>query len=101
MTAQQEIPNEYKVLQEGQTIASTHKVVSCTRISERVEGDSYASWVALCENTVPYSYHKWVTWIIAARPEGWSAGSGHYFRPDEWESALANYETRGGLLSQG
>ena len=77
------------------TIAG-HKVLRLNRLSERVVGDCYASWITLCETDDPNSYHKWVTWVVIARPNGFCAESGHYFRADDWEKAVGNYDKRGG-----
>lgn len=95
MTAQQEIPNEYMVLETGMEIAN-HKVLRCKRLSERVVGETYASWVALCE-AQENEYHKWVTWTVIAREDGFIAESGHYFMEiDGIEKAVGSYEKRGG-----
>ena len=89
------ISPELRLLTKGMTIAE-HKILRCNRLSERVVGDSYATWITLCEATDPTSYHKWVTWIVVARPEGFRAESGHYFTDGEYEKAFGNYESRGG-----
>jgi hypothetical protein len=94
-TTQQEVPNEYKVLEKGMTIAG-HTVLRLKRLTERVVGDTYASWIVLCETTDPKSYHKWVTWIAYANETGFHAESGHYFQADEWEMAVGSYDRRGG-----
>ena len=93
MTDQTAVPNEYKVLQPGDTVAG-HKVLRCKRISERVEGDTYASWVALCDSMGNES-HRYVTWLVYAGPDGFRAESGHYFlEDDDYESAVGDYDKR-------
>lgn len=90
-----EVAPEYRVLEKGMTIAG-HTVIRCKRLTERVVGDCYATWITLCETNDPTSYHKWVTWVVIARPDGFHAESGHYFIRDEREKAVGNYERRGG-----
>lgn len=95
MTTQQEVSNEYRVLEKGMIIAG-HKVLRCKRVSERVVGETYASWIALCEAQGD-EYHKWVTWTVIAREKGFIAESGHYFMEiDGIEKAVGSYEKRGG-----
>jgi len=94
-TESNEIPAEYRVLEKGMTVAG-HTVIRCKRLTERVVGDTYATWITLCESPDRSAYHKWVTWVVIARPEGFVAESGHYFTYDEREKAVGNYERRGG-----
>lgn len=90
----QEVSNEYRVLTPGDVV-SDHKVLRCNRLTERIEGETYASWVALCE-APEYEYHKWVTWVVVAHSSGFIAESGRYFVGGDYEKAYGDYERRGG-----
>lgn len=91
----EQVSADFRILEKGMIIAH-HKVLRCKRLSERIIGESYATWVVLCE-AQGAEYHKWVTWIVAATPSGFSAESGHYFMEiDGIEKAVGSYEKRGG-----
>lgn len=91
----EQVAPEFRIVEKGMIIAN-HKVLRCKRLSERIIGDSYATWVVLCE-AEGNEYHKWVTWIVAATPRGFNADSGHYFMEiDGIEKAVGSYEKRGG-----
>lgn len=89
------VDSEYKVLEKGMIVAD-HTVLRCKRLTERIEGDTYASWIALLETTDSESYHKYVTWIVIARPDGFIAESGRYFQAEDIERAVGDYVNRGG-----
>ncbi len=89
------VDHEYRILEKGMKI-SGHTVLRCKRLTERVVGETYASWIVLCETDDPGSYHKWVTWIAYANSTGFHAESGHYFPSSEWEQAVGSYDKRGG-----
>jgi len=84
--------NTYNVLKRGDIIGTTGGVViECERRGERVVGETYASWKALCflpDN----NYTPFVVWTVIARPEGFSAGNGEYERT--LEDALPTYQNR-------
>jgi hypothetical protein len=86
---------EFNLLAKGMSI-SDHTVLRCKRLTERVVGDTYSSWIALCQANNKGSHHKYVTWIISARPEGFLAEAGHYFLSNEIERSVGDYEARGG-----
>lgn len=91
----EQVEPEFRLLTAGMTVAG-HKVLRCKRLSERVIGDCYATWIALCE-AQGNEYHKWTTWIVIARDSGFLAESGHYFMEiDGIEKAVGSYEKRGG-----
>jgi len=90
----EQVSPEYRIVQAGMIIAN-HRVLRCKRLSERVVGENYASWVVLCQ-AEGNEYHKWVTWTVIARPDGFLAQSGHYFMEDDIEGAVRSYEKRGG-----
>ena len=90
-----DVSPEWRILSKGMEI-SGHTVLRCKQLRERIVGDTYASWIALLETTDPSSYHRYVTWVVIARPDGWLAESGNYFCSDELERAVGNYERRGG-----
>lgn len=91
----EQVDPEFRIVEKGMIIAR-HKVLRCKRVSERVIGDSYASWVVLAEAQGD-EYHKWVTWFVVARKDGFLAESGHYFMEiDGIEKAVGSYEKRGG-----
>jgi len=93
-TESNKIPAEYRVLEKGMTVAG-HTVIRCKRLTERsLVGETYATWITLCEYPDQDRHHKWVTWLVIARPEGFTAESGHYFTHDEREEAIGNYERR-------
>jgi hypothetical protein len=71
----------------------TATVIACTKRYDRVIGDTYASWVAICAKR-PDDYHPYVVWNVVARPEGWSAGNGDYCTT--LVSATEYYTERGG-----
>lgn len=90
-----QVQPEYRVLQKGDMV-NGHKVLRRERHTEYVEGSTYASWIALLENTDKRAYHRYVTWLVIAGPEGFFAESGNYFAYDEYEKAYGNYEYRTG-----
>ena len=77
----------------GDKVGDTDRIViAYTKIRDRVPGDSYASWVAICAKEG--EYHPYVVWYVIARPNGFLAETGDYcFTLDE---ALKVYKNRGG-----
>lgn len=86
---------EWRILTKGMEVAG-HTVLRCKQLRERIVGDTYASWIALLETNDSTSYHRYVTWVVIARPDGWLAESGHYFTDDDFERAVGDYDMRGG-----
>jgi hypothetical protein len=69
-------------------------VIAATQKAERVEGDSYAYWVAICHKEG--EYHPYAVWNVIARPEGFIAEQGDYcFTISE---AIEVYAQRGGEI---
>ena len=83
---------EYAVLQVGTVLPNGRTVLECTRRSERVEGNSYASWVAVCHKDG--EYHPYAVWTVVALPKGWHSEQGDY--SFTLEEALVDYHQRGG-----
>jgi len=83
---------EYAVLQVGTVLPNGRTVMECSRKSERVEGDSYASWVAVCYRDD--AYHPYAVWTVVASPIGWHSEQGDY--SFTYEEALVDYKQRGG-----
>jgi len=90
----EQVAPEFMLLTEGMSV-SNHTIIACTRQSERVIGETYASWVVLAE-TETKSFHKWVTWVVMATEKGFQAQWGHYFAEESWEEAVGRYKNRGG-----
>ena len=90
MTNQLNLDNQ---LQLGDIVGDTNRmVIALTKKTDRVPGDSYATWVAICVKEG--EYHPYVVWDVIARPEGFYAQSGDYtFALSE---ALSYYHNRGG-----
>ena len=83
--------NENKELAIGDTVAY-RTVIAETKLHERVVGDCYATWVAICHNA--NEYHKYAVWTVVARPEGWHAEQGNYCHT--FTEAVKKYVERGG-----
>jgi hypothetical protein len=83
--------HEDKQLAIGDTV-SYRTVIAETKRYERVVGDRYASWVAICYNA--NEYHKYAVWTVVARPEGWHAEQGDYCHT--FTEAVKKYMERGG-----
>jgi len=80
----------------GTAIKASATVVKCEKKFDRVVGDCFATWLAICyDNANPI--HPYVVWTVIARPEGWSAGSGDYRKT--LTEAVEAYEARGGDIS--
>lgn len=85
--------NEYSELRIGDKVGSTQRmVIAYTKRNERVVGDCYATWVAICVEET--EFHPYVVWTVVARPEGWLAESGDYCKTID--EALEAYKKRGG-----
>lgn len=77
----------------GDVVGTTNRtVVACTQITERIPGDSFATWVAICHKEG--QYHPYVVWTVVARPEGFHAEGGDYCLTIN-EATIA-YTKRGG-----
>lgn len=88
-------PPEFRILTKGMVIAD-HTILRCKRLTERIVGDSYATWITLCESNDKKSYHRWVTWVVVAREDGFRAEAGSYYPATDWERAVGSYDKRGG-----
>ena len=85
--------NEYNELRIGDIVGDTKRtVIACTKRGERIVGDSYATWVAICHKEG--EYHPYVVWTVIARPNGWLAEGGDY--RSTLEEAVEAYKGRGG-----
>lgn len=86
---------EYAELRIGDTVGDTERtVIACTKKNERVVGDVYATWVAICLDSE--ALHPYVVWTVVARPEGWLATNGDYCQ--NIIDAIRMYKARGGFI---
>lgn len=77
----------------GDFIGDTNRmVIAYTKKGDRIPGDSYANWVAICAKHG--EYHPYVVWYVNATPRGFSATTGDYCFT--LEEALEVYKNRGG-----
>ena len=84
------LDNELRI---GDIVGTTNRmVIACTKRSERIPGDTYATWVAIC--CKEGEYHPYVVWNIIARPEGFVAENGDYCFTIE--DAIVIYKKRQG-----
>ena len=80
-------------LEPGTIVGSTDRMVMmCTKTHERVPGENFATWVAIC--FLEDAYDPYVVWTVVARPEGWHAESGDYCK--DLMQAEKHYVRRGG-----
>lgn len=62
----------------GDIVGDTQRiVVDCKKIRDRVPGDSYASWVAICAKHD--EFHQYVVWYVYATRKGFHAEMGDYY----------------------
>ena len=67
----------HEILHPGDTVGDTGRtVILCTQWQKYQPGDCFAVWTAICHD--PKAHHRYAIWDVIARPEGWSAGNGHY-----------------------
>ena len=77
----------------GDIVGTTNRVViAATKKSERIPGDSYATWATICHKED--ELHPYVVWTVVARPEGFSAFNGEYCKT--LGQAVNCYKNRGG-----
>jgi hypothetical protein len=92
MTNELNLDNQLSV---GDIVGDTKRIVIAkTKLAERVPGDSYAYWVAICYKEE--QHHPYVVWRIIARPEGFVAEQGDYYF--SLTDAVKKYEQRGGQV---
>lgn len=85
--------HEYDELRIGDVVGDSKRtVIACTKKGERIPGDSYACWVAICYNET--ELHPYVVWNLIARQNGFIASQGDYC--STLREAVAAYEARGG-----
>jgi hypothetical protein len=83
----------YKQLHLGDIVGTTKRmVIACTKKSERVPGDCFATWVAICVKEE--ELHPYVVWDITSRPDGFHAENGTYVQT--LQQAVDHYKKRGG-----
>ena len=93
MTNTQNQLHEYDILSIGDIVGDTNRmVIACTQITQRIPGDSYARWIAICYKAE--SYHKYAVWDVVATPRGFSASAGVYAHG--LHEATEIYMNRGG-----
>lgn len=81
----EQTPPEFRVICKDLTInvnGQDLRILDFVKHSERIVGDSYASWTVLFERD---SSHRdpWVVWTLIANPKGWEVGSGSYCMTEE------------------
>ena len=77
----------------GDVLDNGATILALTKQTERIVGDSYASWTTVCYKSGS-DYHPFVVWTVIARPDGFMAETGNYaFTLTE---AMKYYENRGG-----
>lgn len=69
---------EHAVLTPGTIINNGASIVDCIQVADRISGDTFSSWRALCVRPGK-NFHDYVIWTVVARPDGWHAESGDYF----------------------
>lgn len=85
--------HEYNELRIGDKVGDLERtVIAYTKRNERIVGDVYATWVAIC--ALEEAFHPYVVWTIVARPNGWHAENGDYCKT--LDEALEAYKLRGG-----
>lgn len=85
--------NEHNELRVGDEVGNTGRaVVAATKLGERIPGDSYAHWIAICHDET--EYHPYVVWTVIARENGFIAEQGDYC--ETITEAVKAYERRGG-----
>lgn len=86
--------NEYNELRIGDKVGDggERMVIACTKQNERIVGEVYATWTAICVQEE--AFHPYVVWTVIARPNGFVAESGDYCK--SLDSALVAYKNRGG-----
>ena len=85
--------NENSELMTGHYVGDTKRmVILCHKLYDRVPGNTYATWVAICHD--PKEFHPYVVWSVHATPKGFSAESGTYC--STIRQAIDAYEARGG-----
>jgi hypothetical protein len=91
--------NEYNELHIGDKVGSggERMVIAHTKLHNRIVGDCYATWIAICVDET--GLHPYAIWNVIARPDGWLAESGDYC--STLEEALVAYKERGGLTNVG
>ena len=90
-----QLDKTFNELSIGTVINDTALVVRCQKRFDRVVGDCFATWLAICFD-VANPIHSYVVWEVVARPEGWSAGNGDYRKT--LIQAVEAYENRGGHI---
>jgi hypothetical protein len=81
------------ILSIGDIVGDTNRmVIAQTKKAERIPGDSYASWIAICVKGT--EYHPYAVWDVVASPKGFMAYHGNYCMT--LEEALIYYKERGG-----
>lgn len=90
MTNQLNLINELHL---GDIVGDTNRlVIAMTKKNDRIPGDSYASWLAICLKDD--ELHPYVVWDIIARPQGFVAQHGDY--ATTLQQAIDYYQKRGG-----
>lgn len=82
-------------LEVGIRLPNGATVVACSKMGDRVPGETYAWWVAICVRE-PENFHRYVVWNVVARSEGFMAEQGDYLH--SLVEAIGVFQNRGGSL---
>lgn len=100
LESNEQTPPEYRVVCEGLLLEYEEDKWVCVndfhKHTERVKGDTYATWTIHCSRTMidgdEVVIHPYIVWTLIARPEGWSFGQGSYF--DDEIKSFDEYKMR-------
>lgn len=84
----------YRILTVDTILPNGATVLACHKTFERIPGDTYATWTALCARLYDNTPHPYVVWTVVARPTGFEAYQGHYYTT--YPEAEAKYQEMGG-----
>jgi hypothetical protein len=73
--------HEFDVLALGTKLPNGATVIWCNKEGERIIGEQYASWTALCH--WEGNYHPYVVWRVCALPDGWYTEQGDYYKTED------------------
>jgi hypothetical protein len=84
-----------RTLQAGSVLTNGATVVVCTKTSDAVQNECYATYIAVCVRDGE-NFHDYAVWTVIDRPEGFVAERGDYRHT--LTEAIGCYENRRGVL---
>ena len=84
-----------RTLQAGSVLTNGAMVVVCTKTSDAVQNECYATYIAVCVRDGD-NFHDYAVWTVIDRPEGFVAERGDYRHT--LTEAIGCYENRRGVL---